>query len=146
MKSKSVCASLPAPRWFVLLALGFMTFLLLALISQTISRRQDSRDGFSQASVALTYVYMDGCGHCKTFSKTWSDFTTRYNEALGAAGVDTRKIRNDNADAVALNINGYPTIVLITLNGSSPPITFTGSRSVQSLSKFVSDHVPAFVP
>lgn len=135
-----------APRWLVVAATLLAGYLVLALVARAVvGGRARLADGFTQVTVDVIYVYMEGCGHCKQFDPTWKAFTERYGAALAAAGVSARKMRNDDPDAKSLGVGGYPTVLLVYKTGADTT-PFDGPRTVDGLAAFVNSNVPAFTP
>ena len=82
----------------------------------------------------LIYFYMDGCGHCKTFSPIWDEFTNNYKGNLRIKKYE-RKQAGDMIDK--FQIQGFPTILLIDEQGNKKE--FNGDRTVKGLEQFVNN-------
>tara|TARA_B100000902_G_C26757687_1_gene644046 strand:- start:116 stop:526 length:411 start_codon:yes stop_codon:yes gene_type:complete len=82
----------------------------------------------------LIYFYMDGCGHCKTFTPTWDEFTNSYKGNLKLNKYE-RKQAGDMIDK--FQIQGFPTILLIDEQGNKKE--FNGDRTVKGLEQFVNN-------
>lgn len=134
-------------NWLVVLSLVLIVLLILSILYQLAYpvRVSDTSEAFTHAARSeLTYVYMDGCGHCREFDPTWREFVKTYRTALSDSGVSVRRIRNDNKDATDLARHGYPTVVLLSSSGDFAQTTFEGQRTVSGLANFVGNTIPSF--
>lgn len=138
------------PSWLVSLSLVLITLLILSILYQLIYPTRvldtfDAFESFGQPQTSdLTYVYMEGCGHCQRFDPTWREFTNTYKQALQSAGIKVHRLRNDDTEAKGLANHGFPTVVLISRGGDFADTTFDGQRTVQGLAAFVSKTIPSF--
>ena len=90
-------------------------------------------EGFSNPK-ELIYFYMNGCGHCKTFSPVWDEFASNYNGDLKLNKYET----NEAGSMIEkYKIQGFPTVLLIDEKGNKKE--FEGDRTVQGLEFFVSN-------
>ena len=90
-------------------------------------------EGFSNPK-ELIYFYMNGCGHCKTFSPVWDEFTSNYNGDLKLNKYET----NEAGSMIEkYKIQGFPTVLLIDEKGNKKE--FEGDRTIQGLEFFVSN-------
>lgn len=93
-------------------------------------------EGFSNSSSTLEYYYMKSCPHCTTFTPIWEEL----EKIVKKEGISISFKKYDlqapeNKEKVQKNkISGAPTIIL-EKNGKSTE--FKGSRSVESLLKFI---------
>ena len=77
---------------------------------------------------------MNGCGHCKTFSPVWDEFTSNYNGDLKLNKYET----NEAGSMIEkYKIQGFPTVLLIDEKGNKKE--FEGDRTIQGLEFFVSN-------
>jgi len=90
-------------------------------------------EGFSNPK-ELIYFYMNGCGHCKTFSPVWDEFASNYNGDLKLNKYET----NEAGSMIEkYKIQGFPTVLLIDEKGNKKE--FEGDRTIQGLEFFVSN-------
>jgi protein-disulfide isomerase-like protein with CxxC motif len=62
----------------------------------------------------VVYYYMNGCGHCNSFSPIWDEFTQ-------TSPIPTSKIESANIEEATMTrygITGFPTILLLDGNGN----------------------------
>lgn len=150
MVSKKVEKRQGTSHWLVIVALVLIVVLILAILYQLAYPSKvldafETLEAFAQPIGAdLTYVYMDGCGYCKKFDPIWVEFTTTYRKELQTAGVNTRKLRNDDSATADYGLHGYPAVLLVSRSGDFAQTTFEGQRTVQGLAGFVSNTYPAF--
>ena len=87
-------------------------------------------EGFASGDT-LTYFYMNGCPHCKTFAPIWDAFS-------GAAKVKTTKVEANEMTAAhkSLGVQGFPTVLLLNGQGKKKA-TFNGNRTVAGLNAFI---------
>ena len=82
----------------------------------------------------LIYFYMNGCGHCKTFSPVWDEFVNNYTGTLKLNKYETKEA---GGLIQKYGIQGFPTVILIDEQGNKKE--FEGDRTVQGLEAFVSN-------
>nr|XP_033786078.1 protein disulfide-isomerase A4 isoform X2 [Geotrypetes seraphini] len=88
----------------------------------------------------LIEFYAPWCGHCKALEPIYTELGKKYKteEGIVIAKMDTttNDIPNDKYKA-----EGFPTIYFAPSNNKANPIKFeSGSRDLESLSKFVEEH------
>lgn len=152
-----------APKWIIVTAFIVLVLLALALVYQSCVRylirppAEAARrpETFASAASAFSgdrvlYLYIDGCMWCDKFSPEWTKFVQQQGAALSAANVAYAKIdgHSDDSRIKDIDVKGYPAIVFIAASKSNS--TFSsfegGSRTAATVTKFVKDKVPAFVP
>jgi thiol-disulfide isomerase/thioredoxin len=79
----------------------------------------------------LVYFYMDGCGHCKTFSPIWDQFASGYSGNLNVRKVERAAAGND---IDKYEIQGFPSVLL--LDGQGGKKEFSDDRNIQNLEAF----------
>lgn len=92
---------------------------------------EDSKD-------VLVEFYAPWCGHCKSLAPKYDILASLYTEQGFADKVTIAKVdatANDVPDA----IEGFPTIKLYKAGDKSNPVTYSGSRSIEDLIKFVKE-------
>jgi thiol-disulfide isomerase/thioredoxin len=107
--------------------IGVMAFILMG---------KPYLEEFGNSESILEYYYMQSCPHCTTFTPMWEELGLRVKKE--GINVSLKKYdlqAPENKEKVQKNkISGAPTIVLVK-NGKS--VEFKGSRSVESLLKFI---------
>ena len=87
-----------------------------------------SVEGFSINAVKVNYYYMDGCGHCETFSPIWDEFTSSYKGPLQFQKINMKDAEDD---LKKYEIDGFPTVVLIDETGNYEH--YQGERTISGL-------------
>lgn len=88
------------------------------------------QEGFGNPT-KCTYYYMDGCGHCKTFTPVWNQFTQSYSGSVKFNKVNMKDAGND---LKKYNVEGFPTVVVIDSAGNYEH--YDGPRTVEGLKAF----------
>ena len=97
------------------------------------SSRSKPYEAFSNPK-ELIYFYMNGCGHCKTFSPVWDEFVNNYTGTLKLNKYETKEA---GGLIQKYGIQGFPTVILIDEQGNKKE--FEGDRTVQGLEAFVNN-------
>jgi protein disulfide-isomerase A1 len=87
----------------------------------------------------LIEFYAPWCGHCKALAPKYEDLASLYANSEFKDKVVIAKLdatTNDTPD----EIRGFPTIKLYPAGAKSEPVTYTGSRTVEDLIKFVKEN------
>ena len=85
----------------------------------------------------LVYFYMPGCGHCKRFSPTWTDFETQNNTSIKTRKINSEKTNEEEQLLLKkMQIKGFPTVMLIDVKTQEKIVTYEGDRTVEGLTNF----------
>ena len=80
----------------------------------------------------VVYFYMNGCGHCNSFSHTWDEF-------VKDCPISTAKIESSDIDEAEMKkyaISGFPTIVLVDENDNK--LKELQDRTIEGLNDLIS--------
>ena len=80
----------------------------------------------------VVYFYMNGCGHCNTFSPIWDEF-------IQSCPISTEEIESDDIGEARMkkySISGFPTIVLLDENDNK--LKELQDRTIQGLNDLIS--------
>lgn len=86
----------------------------------------------------LVLYYAPWCGHCQKLKPTWAQLESSYDgKVLGGQTIKIEKVNGDDDKETvqALNINGFPTIVLYKDDGDK--LMYNGDRSFKDLVTFL---------
>jgi len=87
----------------------------------------------------LIEFYAPWCGHCKALAPKYDILAGLYVDNGHGDKVTVAKV-DATANDVPDEIQGFPTIKLYKAGDKSNPITYSGSRSIEDLIKFVKDN------
>lgn len=85
----------------------------------------------------LLEFYAPWCGHCKALAPKYDELAAMF--ASNADKVTIAKV-DATVNDVPDEIQGFPTIKLFRAGKKDDPITYSGSRSVEDLAKFVEEN------
>jgi protein disulfide-isomerase-like protein len=90
---------------------------------------------------AFVKIYQPWCGYCKALAPIWDDMAKNlekdYTGDISIIEVHGDATNNINSEYVK-NVNGYPTLFLITEDGKKRD--YEGNRSLEDMIKFVVKH------
>ena len=126
------------PRWLAYVMIVILLGVLVALVYQWFVARK-VRELFEQgAPLRMIFVHMDGCGHCDRFKPAWDEFVQTHGGELRIKGVSVEDF--DRADpewaSLQINVNGFPTVLMIDANTKATIATFENDRTVDNLYKW----------
>lgn len=88
----------------------------------------------------LIEFYAPWCGHCKALAPKYEDLAAMYaNHADFSKKVTVAKV-DATLNDVPDEIQGFPTIKLYPAGSKGSPITYSGSRTVEDLVKFIAEN------
>jgi hypothetical protein len=112
--------------------------LLVLLYNWSVARsaqRQPETFKDLQLPFRMIYVHMDGCGYCERFTPVWMQFTQQHAVELRNKGISVEHY--DRADhkwsELGIEVNGFPTILMISTRDNSKVGTFSSERTVPNL-------------
>ena len=91
------------------------------------------------AKDVLIEFYAPWCGHCKALAPKYDILAGLYTEQGHADKVTIAKV-DATANDVPDEVEGFPTIKLYKAGDKSNPVTYSGSRSIEDLIKFVEEN------
>jgi thioredoxin-related protein len=96
----------------------------------------------TKAGFTIMFFSMDTCPHCKDFEPTWEQFEAyaQSNDMLSRSLCVTRVSADDRNTCKKYKIQGFPTIFIVN-NTTKAKTEFKGSRTLDSLKKFVLENV-----
>ncbi|KAI1345006.1 protein disulfide isomerase [Xylariaceae sp. FL0016] len=86
----------------------------------------------------LIEFYAPWCGHCKALAPKYEDLASMYANSEFKDKVVIAKV-DATANDVPDEIQGFPTIKMYPAGSKSEPVTYSGSRTVEDLIKFVKE-------
>lgn len=87
----------------------------------------------------LIEFYAPWCGHCKSLAPKYEELATLYAKSEFKDKVVIAKV-DATANDVPDEIQGFPTIKMYPAGGKSAPATYSGSRTVEDLIKFIAEN------
>ncbi|KAH9909024.1 protein disulfide isomerase [Xylariomycetidae sp. FL2044] len=87
----------------------------------------------------LIEFYAPWCGHCKALAPKYDTLASLYADSEFKDKVVIAKV-DATANDVPDEIQGFPTIKLYPAGGKSEPVSYSGSRTVEDLIKFVKEN------
>jgi len=89
----------------------------------------------NDGQMKVVYFYMNGCGHCNSFSPIWDEFTQDCPLA-------THKIESADAGQMMskYGISGFPTILLLDGNNNKVK-ELEGDRTLTNLNAMISQYI-----
>ena len=87
----------------------------------------------------LIEFYAPWCGHCKALAPKYDDLASQYANSEFKDKITIAKV-DATANDVPDEIQGFPTIKLYPAGGKEEPVTYSGSRSVEDLIKFIKEN------
>ncbi|KAI1142969.1 protein disulfide isomerase [Hypoxylon sp. FL0543] len=86
----------------------------------------------------LIEFYAPWCGHCKALAPKYEDLASLYANSEFKDKVVIAKV-DATANDVPDEIQGFPTIKLYPAGAKKEPVTYSGSRTVEDLIKFIKE-------
>ncbi|KAI0482933.1 protein disulfide-isomerase [Xylariaceae sp. FL0804] len=90
------------------------------------------------AKDVLIEFYAPWCGHCKALAPKYEDLASLYANSEFKDKVVIAKV-DATANDVPDDISGFPTIKMYPAGAKSEPITYSGARTVEDLTKFIKE-------
>ncbi|KAK4186148.1 putative disulfide-isomerase precursor [Podospora australis] len=87
----------------------------------------------------LIEFYAPWCGHCKALAPKYEELGSLYAKSEFKDKVVIAKV-DATANDVPDEIQGFPTIKLFPAGAKSEPVTYSGSRTVDDLIKFIAEN------
>ena len=91
------------------------------------------------AKDVLIEFYAPWCGHCKALAPKYEDLASLYANSEYKDKVVIAKV-DATANDVPDEIQGFPTIKLYPAGAKDQPVTYSGSRTVEDLIKFIKEN------
>jgi protein disulfide-isomerase A1 len=85
----------------------------------------------------LVEFYAPWCGHCKALAPKYDELGEKFKKH--ADKVTIAKV-DATANDVPDDVQGFPTIKLFVAGKKDAPVTYTGSRTIEDLAKFIKDN------
>lgn len=87
----------------------------------------------------LIEFYAPWCGHCKALAPKYDELAGLYAKSEHKDQIVIAKV-DATANDVPDEIQGFPTIKLYPAGAKSEPVTYSGSRTVEDLIKFIAEN------
>jgi protein disulfide-isomerase A1 len=91
------------------------------------------------AKDVLIEFYAPWCGHCKALAPKYEELAALYGKSEFKDKVVIAKV-DATANDVPDEIQGFPTIKLYPAGAKEEPVTYSGSRTIEDLIKFVAEN------
>jgi protein disulfide-isomerase A1 len=91
------------------------------------------------AKDVLIEFYAPWCGHCKALAPKYEELGALYAKSEFKDKIVIAKV-DATANDVPDEIQGFPTIKLYPAGGKTEPVTYSGSRTVEDLIKFIAEN------
>lgn len=120
----------------ILLVVGIFGGIIGSFFSFSGNRRSLYERFTKLPTISIEYYYMDSCGHCKEFNKTWDEFKSK------VPSESSYKLEKYNISAEGekrgnqFDVHSAPTILAINTQDDSIIAKFTGERTVEKLLAF----------
>ena len=84
---------------------------------------------------SMIYFHMNGCGHCKKFTPTWDNFSSKYVGPLKLMKYEQKEAGKEMLEKY--EIQGFPTVILVDDKGDFK--TYEGDRTISGLESFANN-------
>lgn len=136
--SAGTCSKGGAPSWIMYASIVIIAVVLLTLVYHWFvvkKMRQEAFEEVARPPFRMIYVHMDGCGYCERFMPVWMQLMEQHGINLKNKGISAEHY--DRADAkwveLGIEVNGFPTVLMIDTQDNSKIGTFSSDRTVENL-------------